>query len=122
VQNYPALKAFLEQQKAPNGQPLDYSTVDVPVLMACLRFLTQSMLSYADVHDILQGFEPLINLRNRSIIGHGFEGVSKDIVGKVYEGDLLEDLRTLLVRIGLNVSEGPFVQLRRELRRRVEKL
>lgn len=61
--------------------------------------------------------DALGNLRNRSIIGHGFEGVSEAEIKGIYKGDLIEDLRKGVGEaLDRSLPENPFFELTKRLR------
>ena len=84
------------------------------MLSSCLKYFAtkNSDKLYQQLHNILQKLDILIGLRNKSIIGHGFEGVSKEIIKKKYKGEVIEDLNRLIEIVfkisDIEVSENPF--------------
>ncbi|KPL91718.1 hypothetical protein [Herpetosiphon geysericola] len=128
----PALFEHLEQATI-DGNKLDYSHFSVPVLVAMLNFLTkqqaQTYISqrqagiYIGLREQINKLSNLSEMRNQSVIAHGFEGVSKEqILEKLklnQDQTPLDLLRTILAKIEISVPPSPFQQIQAVL---IEKL
>ncbi len=57
----------------------------------------------------------LSGLRNDSIVGHGFQGVSREAIIKAYGGEPLDDLRALVEAAGIDPDDNPFAAARQAL-------
>ena len=109
VEARPDLKEFLSCERTPSGGPVNYMSIGVPVLMACLKYLIVKLnFSYRLVYDLLKQFDILTNLRNKSIIGHGFDGVSEKILNDNYDGSVLEGVKKILEEVEIKIPESPF--------------
>lgn len=111
--NHPFL-TYLENHKK------DYSlshirkpiSPNMPILHASIDFLAQKQSKYKDVQEWAKKLRPFGNMRNKSIIAHGFEGISKEKILKMLENE--EDKILLIVRnfiesVGISLSEeNPF--------------
>ncbi len=64
---------------------------------------------YGPIEGIRERIEKLSELRNKSIIAHGYEAISKEDICKALDGetpaDLLDRLRIPLRRLGVNLSD-----------------
>jgi hypothetical protein len=86
VQRYPELMAYLETQRY-NGVRLEWQEPYTPCLMAILRYLVENGRDDAppqrqSLLTILEEIDHLSPLRNKSPLGHGFDGVSLE---KIHE-------------------------------------
>ncbi len=72
----------------------------------------------AQVRGAANKINKLSNLRNRTIVAHGFEGVSEKDVFRVYGSDtLVEDLRAMVsVALDRPLSDNPFFDLAERLK------
>jgi hypothetical protein len=122
------LKNFIQSLKTPDGQAVDPSKHGLPRFNACLNYLIveKGKDEYKSVYGIFRKFVQLINIRNKSIIGHGFEGVSENIIKENYGGDVLEDLKAvtslILEKSGQTPEYDPFEKINRLLIERVRQL
>lgn len=57
----------------------------------------------------------LSGLRNRSIVGHGFHGVSREAIEGAYGGDVVADLCELAATAGIDPGDDPFAAAREAL-------
>jgi len=124
IESRPDLKEFIASEKTPYGEPINYKRFGIPILMACLKYLItrEEKTSYQPVYEILQKLNSIVELRNRSILGHGFEGISKQILENTYDGPILEDLKTLLETCGIRIIENPFDKVNKILQREIQRL
>ena len=122
------LQQFVASQKTPQGEQINISNFSIPLLMACLKYFAnkKSNTSYQEIYGILQKFNILIALRNKSIVGHGFEGVSEEIIKNKYDSDILDDLNTIIDKISnLSANEipkNPFEKISSILIEKIKKL
>ncbi|OQX06112.1 MAG: hypothetical protein BWK80_51235 [Desulfobacteraceae bacterium IS3] len=122
------LKGFIASQKMPKGGNIDPSRVGTPRLVAFLDFLIEKkgMEKLRPVSDFFKKTEKLMNIRNNSIIGHGFKGVSEEIIKENYDGDVLEDLKAVvslvLEKSGRESESDPFERINRILIERIGQL
>jgi hypothetical protein len=87
------LKGFLDEAKIKPENP------NRRVLFMILTFLKKENPNWDElkkVHGIISKIEELADLRNKSILGHGFEGISKDKFEKEYNRDILGDINSIL--------------------------
>jgi len=65
-------------------------------------------------------------MRAQSNIGHGFSGVSEEIITENYSGDMLEDMETvvkiILEKSGLEIEPKPFERINAVLLERMKRL
>ncbi|RLB99772.1 MAG: hypothetical protein DRI57_33150, partial [Deltaproteobacteria bacterium] len=68
----------------------------------------------------------LMDIRNKSIIGHGFQGVSEEIIRNNYDGNILEDLSAATAAIfgstELSFEDDPFEQMNQVLTQQIQRL
>jgi len=131
----PTLHAYLEQATL-GDQKLDYQHFSVPVLIAMLNFASekagQRYLSKQQAGlciGILKNLHKITNLaqmRNQSIIAHGFQGVSKEKINEAMQLKLeqtpLDILRDILSKMQLDLSESPFQQIQTTLTQKLYSL
>lgn len=121
----PALKAHLAAAQV-DAKPLRYSDgPNRPVMDALLEFLVKGgmrpdgrpylgkddKLRFGEVRKRLNKMNDLAELRNQSIIAHGFAGVSREEVDAAYKGDavaILADMDKVIELIGLGKLRSPF--------------
>ncbi|GIW00977.1 hypothetical protein [Roseiflexus sp.] len=122
------LKAWLDARTI-DGTPLRYDTPNIPTLQAMLDYLIDPASVKPDdapylpkdergrltgVKQRLDKITSLSQLRNQSVIAHGFAGVSRERLAEVYGGDpdaLIADLREIVKLLGLSAQESPFEQI-----------
>lgn len=109
-----ALLGYLEQQQAAPGVPLNYESMSIPAFLAVLCYHAKNNIGPAflrQAHDYLAGLDKLQRLRNRSIIAHGFQGVSLQGIQEAYQqGDLLHNMENLLTLIQIPLGPDPFAE------------
>jgi hypothetical protein len=118
-----------------NGEPLDWERIARPTYKALLSYATsdaegegldaegQPLLSpgerkrYSALLDRVNGFDGLVELRHRTIIGHDFEGVSKAQLEGRYKGkpkqgggrrNSVEGLREIVGMLGIDLRDDPY--------------
>jgi len=98
VENNYNFQQFVKSEKTRYGTPIDIKNFGVPLLMVCFKYLKVRCpkTSYQKTYNILQKIENLLDLRNRSIIGHGFRGVSENIIREQYDGEIIDDLGSIV--------------------------
>lgn len=127
IEGYPHLLKFMQGQiHRESGQPLEWDKINVPVLMALIRYIIEdgrdrdgaAMLLPEDVercraaYELLEKLDRLRSLRNKCIIAHGFEGVSDEKIRQEYgDGDPSSDMARLMELSGFSVEEDPFSRL-----------
>jgi len=122
------LSDLIRSQKTPEGEAVDPSKHGLPRFNACLNYLIveKGKDEYKKVYEIFRKFVQLINIRNESIIGHGFKGVSEEIIKENYDGDVLEDLKAVvslvLEKSGRESESDPFERINRILIERISQL
>lgn len=117
IERRPELKARFEQPY--EGERLDYTR---PPDRRVLRLLLDSVIEsgaehcarYEEFRAVVKRLEPLAQLRNRSIGGHGFEGVSREKIEHCTGSlEALEcDLERLVQLVVLEAGASPFDELR----------
>lgn len=111
------LQQFIDSEKKDQRFQSNKYSFGLPLLMACLKYfmIKTSNTSYQEIYELLQKFEVLIALRNRSIVGHGFEGISEEIIESKYDGDILDDLNKTIKIIfhlsNIEIPENPFKKI-----------
>lgn len=122
------LKDFVGAQKMQWGGNIDPFRTGTPRLIALVDFLIQKrgMNKFHPVSEFFKKTENLMKIRNKSIIGHGFEGVSEEIIKDNYGGDVLEDLKAVVCLVlekpDLTLADEPFERINRELTERIRRL
>ncbi len=120
VRSKPALISYLESYS------LEYERMTKPVFLAILRYhigQTQDPGFFQNACDLLSSFEKLSQLRNKSIIAHGFEGVSREIIVGAYGNeDVLAAIRMLAEAISLTISDGPFGEARKFIQSALDRI
>lgn len=124
----PGLKAWLDRRTI-DGTPLRYDTPNIPAMQAMLEYLVDAKSvtpdgkpylpkdeqgRLTDVKKRLDKIATLAQLRNQSVIAHGFAGVSRERLAEVYNGDpamLISDLREIVKLLGLTAQESPFERI-----------
>ncbi|HWQ12522.1 MAG TPA: hypothetical protein VNL77_06975 [Roseiflexaceae bacterium] len=120
----PALKAALDAVTI-DGTPLRYDTPNLPTMHAMLDYILTPGTTrpdgapclskaeagrYGEVRRRLNRLTSLAQLRNQSVIAHGFAGVSRKRLEEAYGGDpsgLLADMRKVLELLGLPAGPSP---------------
>jgi hypothetical protein len=125
IADNPGLKAFLDKRTI-NKKPLCYDIPTIPVMQALLDYGIQGGTRadgtpymskaeqgrYTGVKRLLDRFSNLAQLRNQSIIAHGFQGVSRERLGEAYQGDPLADLQETASKVlGEKLDETPFKRI-----------
>lgn len=110
VRKHPSLVTYLEEQIY-NGERLNWQEPYIPCLMAILRFLAEKgpeekRESRTRLLARLQEIQELTPLRNKSPLGHGFEGASLEKIHKEVPGFSPERLKEVLQELGLNGEAG----------------
>ncbi len=121
----PALQVYLDAQRI-DERPLRYA--DGPnrtVMSAMLSFLAAGGVRadgrpylekaelgrFGELRRRLNKLENLAQLRNQSIIAHGFAGVSREELDRAYGGEavgIMQDLAKVLELLGLGQAASPF--------------
>jgi len=88
------LKNFLDKNR------IDYDTPNRLCLFMMLRFLISKNPDRNDlkiITDTIKKIKKLSDLRNASIMAHGFEGISRDRINALYDSDeLIVDLKKII--------------------------
>jgi len=115
------LKAYLEAIVI-GDRPFDFSQPTIPVLTAMVSYLVDDKHGrradgtgylearirplYKEVAKRLGKIKNLSDLRNQSIVAHGFRGVSREAIAAAYGGgDPLEDMRKCVELLGIRGQE-----------------
>lgn len=126
--NHPALETYLRAQHQGDGF-LQYKKISRPVLMAFVRYaltpqppgitfspdLDAARLQH--IYAILERIEQMGNLRNKTILAHGYAGVSQDIIRDAYDTNQpatqrpLDGLQELCQALNLPLL-NPFAKIR----------
>jgi len=125
IESHPSLKAFLTSQPH-EGQALRWDKVNVPLLMALIQYALEGgadrgggpilgdeeLERYRTIYDLLVRMDSLRQLRNKSVIAHGFRGVSRRKIEEQYAGtDLFGDMEHLLDALGIPCQVDPFTPI-----------
>lgn len=121
VESVPGLRAHLEKNSVELARPVNRHSLRAVVghletpaadLGEGWRNRARSAVGLADK------LEELAALRNKSILAHGFEGVSEEqLVGTYGSDTLIEDLRAPLSEVlGRDLSVNPFFELAEKLK------
>lgn len=120
----PALKAALDKTQI-DDQPLRYNMPTLPTMQAMLSYILEPGSTrpdgapcltkaesgrYGEVRKRLNRLTALAQLRNQSVIAHGFAGVSRKRLEDAYGSDprgLLDDMRKVLELVGLSTEPSP---------------
>jgi len=126
----PQLQAALDARII-DDKPLRYDAPNLPTMQAMLDFivkpggtradgtpyLTRAETGpYGEIQRRLNKISALAQLRNQSVIAHGFAGVSRERLAEVYGSDpdgLLEDIRKITQLLKLDSGESPFERIAR---------
>ena len=109
VRQHPRLVEYLEQQIYENDK-LNWEQPYIPCLMKILEYLAREgdperRAQRTEVVDGLREIGRLVPLRNKSPLGHGFEGVSVEAIRERVAGFSPERLRDIIHGIGLVGNE-----------------
>ncbi|MCP4516378.1 MAG: hypothetical protein GY824_14260 [Delftia sp.] len=132
IQANAALREFLEARTV-NDQPLDWRDISRPTYKALLRYATKPSLGldaqgqpliqpqeqgrYVALLARVNAFDRLVKLRHRTIIGHGFEGVSEALILENYKGSEIgkgqrrapvQGMAEVLNMLRLDVQSNPY--------------
>ncbi|MBI2848721.1 MAG: hypothetical protein HYX88_01125 [Chloroflexi bacterium] len=129
VESNHVLHKFLEE-KSYEGQRLKWHQVNIPTLMAVLEFLLLSSQepslsssereAYSESYRIFKKLKKLSELRDQSIIAHGFQGISRKIIAESYgEGDVIEDLSRVVAVLGIDAANDPFEKIKEHFLRKL---
>jgi len=84
-----------------------------PILNASVDFLAQggsanskSNINFEGLSDTIKKLNKFSNMRNNSIIAHGFEPISKQQIEKNNKEDILNILQELIKSIGIQISDN----------------
>ncbi len=122
------LKGFIASQKMPKGGNIDPSRVGTPRLVAFLDFLIEKkgMNKFHPISEFFKKTEKLMKIRNKSIVAHGFDGISEEIIKENYGGDVFEDLKAVVSSVlkesGQDSENDPFEKINRLLIGRIGQL
>lgn len=135
VKKNAALTKYLEESRF-SGKPLKYDEPTIPCLTQMLKFLVEMndngngedlitdksrVENYRQVIEIFDRVNELSGLRNKSIIAHGYDGVSRTILQEKYgEGDIITDLRRVAELIGVDLKEDPFERINDRIKRAMD--
>ncbi|MFN3929779.1 MAG: hypothetical protein ACK4OK_09130, partial [Thermoflexus sp.] len=131
IESHPALREYLERQTV-DGRPLDWRNIARPTYKALLAYAVDPdlgkdrhgnpMLSeeqrkrYRALLQRVNALDPLVELRHRTIIGHDFQGVSREILQAHYaprrsDGrvmDPVEGLAEILRMLDIEIRDDPY--------------
>lgn len=128
LENDNELRAFVASQKMSRGGTIDPKRIGTPRMIALLDFLIEKKgrENLRPISEFFKKTGDLMNIRNKSIIAHGYSGVSEEIITAHYDGDVLEDLETvvtiILEKSGLEIEAEPFEKINAVLLERVKRL
>lgn len=129
----PALRNYLEQ-KTIDGKPLRYRDgPNRPVMQALLEYVRDGGLRsdgkpfankqergrLGGVKALLDRLDSLAQLRNQSVIAHGFAGVSREAIDETYKDgadQIMADLREVLHLLGIVEAPSPFDRIAQQVR------
>jgi hypothetical protein len=120
IEAHSKLHAFLQEQTI-GDKALDYEQISRPTMKAIVRFVRDQNekadgTPYLDKRSLglfyggfekFTAFNQLADLRNRTIIAHGFQGVSAAILDAKYDGDPMAGLYDVLTKFGVLVGPNP---------------
>ncbi len=136
IENHPALRQYLEGQTV-EGRPLDWQNISRPTYKAMLAYAVdpdlgkdrdgKPMLSeslrkrYKALLQRVNALDPLVELRHRTIIGHDFQGVSREILQLQYaprrsDGrvmDPVEGLEEIIRMLDIEIRDDPYEAIAR---------
>jgi hypothetical protein len=128
IEANPQLKAHLDRQNI-DGKPLIYNEgPNRPVMSAMLDYIVDDGTRadgepylgkaergrFGEARKRLNKMNNLSELRNQSIIAHGFAGVSREALDAAYTGDastILADMGKVMELIGIGKAISPFDQI-----------
>jgi hypothetical protein len=128
INDDPGLKAWLDGRTI-DGTPLRYDTPNIPAMQAMLEYIIDEKSVRPDgrayltkdvrgkltgVKKRLDRISALSQLRNQSIIAHGFTGVSRERLAETCGGNpdsLVDDLKKIVELLNLNSGNSPFDQI-----------
>jgi hypothetical protein len=117
IEQNAALKAFLDQ-RSERGV---FDATRPPNRWALEQLATYAVQQagvgapWPELAQALKRIQGLADLRNKSIGGHGFCGVSRGRLECEYRGDLLADLAAMMALLDVSADASPFEQVRRAL-------
>ena len=103
------LAEFLKSKKY-DAEPLNYKQPNIPTLLAILEFVKQEQHPYdlSFLYDQISLLDNLSSLRNKSPLGHGFDGVSLEKIKEKVVGFCFEYLVEIVKRLGVVDVVDPF--------------
>jgi hypothetical protein len=127
VNEVPGLRECLAGYTSDEIGTFDFNhTLDRPTLLAIAECLTEPQVELSEDRkapteravQVAKRIKGLADLRNKTILAHGFEGVSEERMKEEYGSDtLVEDLRVSVGEaLGRNLSTNPFLELAERLR------
>jgi hypothetical protein len=120
VETVPGLWEYMEE-KLPGGSRINRRSLTVIsgyLLKPTAGLPDERRERISNVRSAANKIDKLSNLRNKTIVAHGFEGVSEREVVQTWGSDtLVEDLRsTVGAALDRDLSENPFFELAERLR------
>ncbi len=127
VNEVPGLRGFLQSYKSDEIGRFDFGReLNRPALMAVAEYLIEPQSGLAEeprgqverAVEVARSIKKLADLRNDTILAHGFEGVSEEDIVREYDSNtLVEDLRTSVSSaLGRDLSTNPFFELAEKLK------
>jgi hypothetical protein len=127
------LENFLRERADYKGEPLSlprHDLINIPVTLGMVHYLAdqegnqdadgnaildrEEQKRFAALHQAARRLTTLSNLRNRSIIAHGFDGVSEEVILREYDSagqgtsTPFDDLRQIAENLSIEMGEDPF--------------
>ena len=120
ISQEPDLVAFLKSKQY-GSEPLNYKQPYIPTLLAILEFAKQKDHAFdlTFLHERISLLDNLSSLRNRSPLGHGFEGVSLEKIEEKINGFCIQYLFDIVKKLGIANIIDPYEQVHEFVQKRL---
>jgi hypothetical protein len=111
IEGQPGLREFLESI----GMPNFVGNTGTKLRFNMAKFYYKDEDKFREIREINKKFDSIIEIRNRTIIAHRLEGVTKKDFSGIYEQDVVEeilaDIRIFLAFAGIHPKQNIFDQI-----------
>lgn len=111
IEAHPGLQEFLESI----GMPNVLGNTGTKLRFNMAKFFYKDEDKFREIREINKKFDTVIEIRNRTIIAHRLEGVTKKDFSGIYDKDVIEeildDIRIFLAFAGIHPKQNIFDQI-----------